>query len=164
MASHSSPLLLDLRDEDFERGFTGSRPPSLLAPAPKAKAIREAAPRSRRGGAIALFVAAIAGSVVTAKLLNSTPPQHTVVGFEAVQESEQPKEPAKPIAAPVVAEVSKPVVQTAVVERAKPIYAPPKSKAAPAIAKSVTAEVVKPAAPETAKAETPTYGVEEAGF
>jgi len=164
MASHSSPLLLDLRDEDFQRGFTGSRPPSLISPAPASKPTRErepvAAPRSGRAKTLLLFLTAIAGSVIASRLLSPPPPQHIVVGLEAVQEApaataEQKAVPPEPITAPAVAVVSKPVV-TAMVAPARPVF---HAKPTPASVKSVT-----PAPEAPPKAETPTFGVEEAGF
>ncbi len=179
LSRNSRPILLDLSEEDFQRGYVGSRPPSLIAPAPRGTASKPsvplfvapaAAPRSGRGKTIALFVAAISASVATSQLLRRDPPATATVGVEAEKKIEKPvatiekpvevSEPVKPSPAPVVvAQPARPVVQPVAAPHAalqfKPIAAAAPKPVAVAPKAETTAE---------AKPATPTFGVDEAGF
>jgi hypothetical protein len=193
LSRDSRPLLLNLSDEDFERGYVGERPPSLIAPAPQWSPLLAApapAPsRSGRGKLIALFVAAVAASVVTSQLLRSDPPATTTFGLEAQQSSGKIDRPG-PAKAPepiLIVEPPRATVQAVVAQHFKPT---PAAKAKPVVVastlqpkaeKSAEPKAEKSAEPKVEvsaepKAEVsaepkpaaepakPSFGIDEAGF
>jgi hypothetical protein len=66
-------IIINLTDEDFERGFVGSRPPSLIAPSP---------PKPRRTGERVAQVLMVIGLGVLATIAYqgaTKPEQHTML-------------------------------------------------------------------------------------
>lgn len=140
--------------------------------------------RSGRGTLLAVFAAAIAGSVITAQLLRQDRFVTTTIGMEASQSTEQKAAtvqaptpvpssvavtPTTPTSKPaiVAAPAAKPVIQPAVAKpihmAAKPAAPPPPKPAASSQPEVVVAAPPAPP-PAPAAAPAPNNGLDEAGF